>query len=217
MRDSLKALALALIITISILMAGALFVYFQYRKVITSGEFLGFSIGSSKEQVLERAIGTPWIKSIKVGQVNMIVVGPRNIEDVADLVQRDGIYVSYKSSGIALVFLRNGLVDHVATIGSVPDGLENARTMNEVASIIERGLSDGIIDQAFSIIKGYGPDFRREYVVINSSDLSGEERVWLFSHDYWRFNGEEDWTEVRLFFTGGLLSRIELIDGFGEF
>ena len=51
---------------------------------------------------------------------------------------------------------------------------------------------------------------------IKGTGLSPQAEEWLMSKDLWRFDGEADWTEVRLYFETGRLQKIVHLDYFVE-
>jgi len=187
--------------------------YKMHRKVVTNGEYLGFVVGSTKKDVLAIAIERAWGGTIKAGLIDPITIKRGNTERLSELLERDGIVIHYSGGGQTLIYSDEGEIQTITNSAIGPRVGSWAIRNADLQEFITLGLENEEIADAQSTLKGYSYDFRETSV---QTDGSSKATDWLMSQNYWRFDGKESWTEFRLFFENGRLSKIVHLDYFAE-
>lgn len=197
-----------------LLMGVGFFAMAQQVIITTDGEFGGFIIGQSKQQIFDELVDRPDVLSVWPSTISRDYINRDNIDNIEVLADADmlvisglGVFINVQIDNKEIWEIED--VTYTSTSRQVLEALP-IDDINMFLDVLGEFILDGTVDGVQSVPRK-NPNNDRAVVSTTVEPNANTEidLEWLFSYDRWDFTEENKGTQYILIFDDGALRRIE--------
>lgn len=178
---------------------------FGCETVTTDGEYLGLTIGQSKEEVLEILKAKPNVSRVSLRPYKTLVIDKESIAEINHFLTAEAIDITGPFYNAQLEFDKDVVSAlYLAPINKgVAFDLALGQSKKKALSIITVLLLNCQKCRAHNFVPGQ-PHF-------DLDQLSKEQRSEILSYDSWAFSESDEFSHMELFFKQNTLERMEYL------